>query len=167
MGVRGPAAQLRGAGSRAKKSLGQHFLANSQVAQRIVEVQRDFLENGREFLKPLTMSEMAERLGVHETTVGRAVSGKYMQTPHGVFELKWFFTPGVKMADGAVMSPERIKAALAELVGEEPAGKPLSDQDLAEGLKARGMPIARRTVAKYREELGILPSHERRSGKAG
>lgn len=144
------------------KSIHQRQGTILRIAQDIVRVQRAFLDNGREFLKPLTMSEMAGRLGVHETTVGRAVSGKYMQTPHGVFELKWFFTPGVKMADGGVMSPDRIKAAIAELVGDEPEGKPLADQDLAEALKRRGMAIARRTVAKYREELGILPSHARR-----
>lgn len=147
------------------KSIHQRQNTILRIAQEIVRVQRGFLENGGEFLKPLTMAEMAGRMGVHETTVGRAVSSKYMQTPHGIFELKWFFTPGVKMADGGMMSPDRIKAAIAELVGDEPEGKPLADQDLAEALKGRGMAIARRTVAKYREELGILPSHARKTRK--
>ncbi|MFZ4694106.1 MAG: RNA polymerase factor sigma-54 [Verrucomicrobiia bacterium] len=147
------------------KSIHQRQDTILRIAREIVRVQRDFLENGREFLKPLTMAEMAGLMGVHETTVGRAVSGKYMQTPHGIFELKWFFTPGVKMADGGMISPDRIKAAISELVGDESEGKPLADQDLAEALKGRGMAIARRTVAKYREELGILPSHARKTRK--
>ncbi|MCC7518889.1 MAG: RNA polymerase factor sigma-54 [Verrucomicrobiae bacterium] len=138
-----------------------------RLAREIVRMQEDFLENGRAFLKPLTMAEMAKRLGVHETTVGRAAAGKYLQTPHGVFELKRFFAPGVKTADGATLSPSRLKEAIAELTGDESGEKPLSDEEIAAELKRRGMPIARRTVAKYREELGILPSHERKAKKAG
>lgn len=137
-----------------------------RIAQEIVRIQRDFLEHGRERLRPLTMAEMAKRLGVHETTVGRAVSGKFMRTPHGVFELKWFFTPGVKTPHGDAISVARVKAAISGLIGDESPDRPLSDQEIAAALDRRGMPIARRTVAKYREELGLLPSHDRKRGAA-
>ena len=99
---------------------------------------------------------------MHETTGGRAVSGKYVRTPQGVFELKFFFTAGLKMADGESISTEAVKEAVAKVLGHEDVRKPLSDQAIAEKLKEKGFAIARRTVAKYREQLGVPPAHKRK-----
>jgi RNA polymerase sigma-54 factor len=111
----------------------------------------------------MNMAQIAEKVGVHETTVSRAVSGKYMATPHGVFEMKYFFTTGYETEDGETLSNTSVKQTLAEMIGSEDPKKPLSDQRLVEELEKKGIKIARRTVAKYREELNILPSHMRRS----
>ena len=108
------------------------------------------------------MAAVAEKLGVHETTVGRAVSGKYARTPQGVFELKFFFTTGLRTADGESISTEAVKEAVAKVVGREDVKRPLSDQAIAEKLAGQGLKVARRTVAKYREQLGIPPAHKRK-----
>ena len=132
------------------------------IAEAIAEAQGEFFEHGISHLKPMTMSDLAERLEVHPTTVGRAVADKYARTPQGVFELRKFFTAGLTTADGGSISKEAAKQAVRRLVtGENPA-KPLSDQAMADRLKGEGLPIARRTVAKYREELGIPPAHQRK-----
>jgi RNA polymerase sigma-54 factor len=109
------------------------------------------------------MVQIADAVGVHETTVSRAISGKYMRTPHGVFEMKYFFTPGYQTADGASMSNTSVKGAIADLVKSEDPKNPLSDKEIVEILSKRGIPIARRTVAKYRNELNILPSNMRKT----
>jgi len=145
------------------KSIEQRQQTILKIANEIVRVQLDFFNQGRAYLKPLTMTEVAERIGVHETTVSRAIANKYMQTPNGIFELKYFFTPGIRLADGSCISQEEVKTALVDLVSAEPSEKPLTDQDIMQALKEKGIPIARRTAAKYREELKILPSHLRRS----
>jgi RNA polymerase sigma-54 factor len=145
------------------KSIHQRQQTIQRIAGEIVRVQRDFLDNGREFLKPLTMTEVAQWIGVHETTVSRAIANKSIRTPQGVYELKYFFTPGVRLLGGGSITPDQIKTEISTFVADEPAEKPLSDQDLMEFLKQKGIPIARRTVAKYREELKILPSHLRRT----
>jgi len=103
-----------------------------------------------------------EAIGVHETTVSRAVSGKYMATPQGVFEMKYFFTPGYQTATGESLSNTSVKEAILDLVKHEDGNAPLSDKQIVEILNERGIPIARRTVAKYRDELDILPSNMRR-----
>jgi RNA polymerase sigma-54 factor len=121
------------------------------------------LDNGIRYLKPLTMAEIAEIIGVHETTVSRAIANKYMQTPRGVFELKYFFTPGYKTDEGQSISNKTIKDAILQLVANEPSSKPLSDQAIVRELKEQGIKVARRTIAKYRDELRILPSHLRKS----
>jgi RNA polymerase sigma-54 factor len=108
------------------------------------------------------MVQIADVVGVHETTVSRAISGKYMSTPHGVFEMKYFFTPGYQTASGESMSNTSVKGAIAELVKGEDPKNPLSDKEIVEILSKRGIPIARRTVAKYRNELNILPSNMRK-----
>jgi RNA polymerase sigma-54 factor len=110
----------------------------------------------------MTMVQIAEAVGVHETTVSRAISGKYMATPQGVFEMKYFFTPGYQTTDGAALSNTSVKEAIADLVRGEQARNPLSDKEIVEILSDRGIPIARRTVAKYRAELNILPSNLRK-----
>jgi RNA polymerase sigma-54 factor len=108
------------------------------------------------------MVQIAEAVGVHETTVSRAISGKYISTPQGVFEMKYFFTPGYQTSEGTSMSNTSVKESIATLVKDENARNPLSDKEIVEILSKRGIPIARRTVAKYRTELGILPSNMRK-----
>src|SRR6266540_4297764 len=144
------------------RSIHQRQQTISNIAQQIVSRQRDFLEHGPSHLKPMTMAEIADAVGVHETTVSRAVSGKYMATPQGVFEMKYFFTSGYQTATGESMSNTSVKEAILELVRHESGSAPLSDHEIVEILSERGIPIARRTVAKYRSELNILPSHMRR-----
>jgi RNA polymerase sigma-54 factor len=144
------------------RSIHQRQQTISNIAQQIVTRQRDFLEHGPSHLKPMTMGEIADAVGVHETTVSRAVSGKYMATPQGILEMKYFFTPGYQTATGESMSNTSVKEAILDLVKHESGNAPLSDQQLVEILTERGIPIARRTVAKYRTELNILPSHMRR-----
>lgn len=133
-----------------------------RIASEIVRVQTDFLENGVSHLKPLTMAEVAAVVGLHETTVSRAVAGKHMQTPQGVYEMKYFFTPGLRTDDGSVVSNKTVKDAIDTLVRDEDPANPLSDQEILEILTKRGIQIARRTVAKYRIALKIAPSHMRR-----
>lgn len=132
------------------------------IAEEIVRVQTPFLDEGVSKLRPLTMAEVAERIGKHETTVSRAIANKYISTPRGVFEMKYFFTPGYKSKDGDDVSNAAVKRIIAELVDAEDKLKPLSDAAMERTLKERGMKIARRTIAKYREEMKILPSHMRK-----
>jgi RNA polymerase sigma-54 factor len=145
------------------KSIHQRQQTIQSIASEIVARQGAFLDHGPSRLKPMNMAQIADKVGVHETTVSRAVSGKYIATPHGVFEMKYFFTTGYETEDGESLSNTSVKQTLAELIAEENPKKPLSDQRLVELLEKRGIKIARRTVAKYREELNILPSHMRRS----
>jgi len=144
------------------RSIHQRQQTISNIAHQIVSRQRDFFEHGPSHLKPMTMGEIADTVGVHETTVSRAVSGKYMATPQGIFEMKYFFTPGYQTATGESMTNTSVKEAILDLVKHENGNAPLSDQEIVEILTERGIPIARRTVAKYRTELDILPSHMRR-----
>lgn len=108
------------------------------------------------------MTQVAEIVGVHETTVSRAIANKYMQTPHGIFEMKFFFTPGYQGSDGESISNTSVKDMIQQLIAAEDTSKPLSDQEIVSRLQEKELKIARRTVAKYREELGILPSNLRR-----
>ncbi len=134
-----------------------------RIAAELLKHQVGFLEKGRSQLRPLNMAQIATDIGVHETTVSRAISGKYIATPHGVFELKFFFTQGLKTEGGEDLSNTSVKDAVAEIIGGESARKPLSDDKIAKILQDRGIQVARRTVAKYREALNILPSHLRKS----
>jgi len=144
------------------RSIHQRQQTILNIARQIVSRQRDFLEHGPSHLKPMTMGEVADAVGVHETTVSRAVSGKYMATPQGIFEMKYFFTSGYQTATGESLSNISVKEAILDLVKHENGSAPLSDHEIVEILGERGIPIARRTVAKYRTELNILPSHMRR-----
>ena len=144
------------------KSIHQRQQTILNIANEIVKRQHEFLELGTALLKPMTMVQIAEAVGVHETTVSRAISGKYMATPQGVFEMKYFFTPGYQTVDGAALSNTSVKEAIADLVRNEQPRNPLSDKEIVEILSDRGIPIARRTVAKYRAELNILPSNLRK-----
>jgi RNA polymerase sigma-54 factor len=125
-------------------------------------MQQDFLENGEIAMRPLVLREVAERVNVHESTVSRATTRKYMLTPRGIFELKYFFSSHVNSDQGQPVSATAIKARLQLLLDNEPASQPLSDQDLAAILQDSGIQVARRTVAKYRESLGIGSSADRR-----
>jgi RNA polymerase sigma-54 factor len=144
------------------KSLHQRQQTIMNIAREIVKRQREFMEKGVAYLKPLTMVQVAEVVGVHETTVSRAVSGKYMQTPQGVFEMKYFFTSGIQTATGEDMSNTSVKDMITEIFKSEEPTKPLSDQEVVLMLAEKGIVIARRTVAKYRSELNILPSNLRK-----
>ncbi|PKQ15483.1 MAG: RNA polymerase sigma-54 factor [Actinobacteria bacterium HGW-Actinobacteria-7] len=134
----------------------------TRITEIVLEVQRDFFEDGRGPLRPLRLEDVAVEIGVHLSTVSRGVTGKYMATPYGLFELKYFFSGGYRTSTGMDVASTSIKQRLRELVKDEDASKPLSDQRLAELLTAEGVTVARRTVAKYREELGIEPSWARR-----
>jgi RNA polymerase sigma-54 factor len=144
------------------KSLHQRQQTILNIAREIVKRQRKFMENGVAHLRPMTMAQVADVVGVHETTVSRAVSGKYMQTPQGVFEMKYFFTAGLQTASGVDVSNASVKDMIDEIFKGEPSAKPLSDQEVVKMLADKGIVIARRTVAKYRAELNILPSNLRK-----
>jgi RNA polymerase sigma-54 factor len=170
LGVSGETPEVRGylrekirGGKFIIKSIQQRQQTILAIAREIVVRQRPFLEDGVAALVPMTMAQVAEAVGVHETTVSRAIAGKTVATPQGVFEMKFFFTTGYKTADGAEVSNTSVKDALAALIRAEDPRKPLSDQQIMDKLKAGGLPVARRTVAKYREALGFLPSHLRKS----
>jgi RNA polymerase sigma-54 factor len=134
-----------------------------RVAQCIVEEQRAFLDYGEEAMRPLVLRDIADRLGIHESTVSRATANKYMLTPRGLYELKYFFSSHVTTVQGGTCSATAIQAMIKRLVTQEPPDQPLSDSTLADLLLKDGIQVARRTVAKYREALGIPPSHERRA----
>jgi RNA polymerase sigma-54 factor len=138
-----------------------------KVARSIVERQTAFLEHGEEHMRPMILKDIAEAIGMHESTISRVTSGKYMHTPRGVFELRYFFSSQVEGADGSGTSSTAIRAKIRKLVKEEAAESPLSDGRIAELLSAEGIPVARRTVAKYREAMGIPPSNERRRAGMG
>jgi RNA polymerase sigma-54 factor len=133
-----------------------------KVCEAIVSVQHEFFEKGTRHLRPLTLKEIADMVEMHESTVARVTSGKYMETPRGIFELKYFFSPGLEMDSGEEASSTAIKDLLRQLVESENPLRPHSDQKLTELIRARGINIARRTVAKYREQLKILPAKLRR-----
>ncbi len=144
------------------QSIEQRQQTIRRIAEEIVKRQEGFLDHGPSHLKPMNMAQLAEVVGVHETTVSRAVHGKYMSTPQGVYEMRYFFTTGLETESGEAMSNVSVKAALQELVKSEDASKPYSDDAIVKKLNEQGIKLARRTVAKYRDELGILPSHLRK-----
>lgn len=143
------------------KSLEQRERTVQRVAEVIVERQQDFLEYGQERMKPLVLREVAEEIGMHESTVSRVTTRKYMHTPRGTLEFKYFFSSHVATKDGGEASSTAIQAMIRKLIEEEQPHKPLSDSALATLLKQRGILVARRTVAKYREGMRIPASHER------
>ena len=133
-----------------------------RVATAIVEHQRAFLEYGEEAMQPLILRQIAEQLDMHESTISRITTQKYMHTPRGVYEFKYFFSSHVATADGGACSATAIQAMIRKLVAEEDPKKPLSDSRIASILEDRGIKVARRTIAKYREALRIPPSNERK-----
>lgn len=144
------------------KSIEQRRQTIYNVVAAVVEHQRDFLDYGPKYLKTLTLKQVAEALNIHESTVSRSINGKYMQTPRGVFEIKYFFSSGVTGAGGEGMSSNSIKTFIKEIIDNENPKKPYSDQDMVEILSKKGIEISRRTVAKYREGMNILSSSKRR-----
>ncbi len=144
------------------RSIEQRRLTLYKVARCLVDLQRDFLDHGPKYLKPLNLRQVAEIVGLHESTVSRATANKYMQTPRGIFEMKYFFSSGLNCSDGSVTSAESIKKLLQELVTQEDTRAPLSDRQIADFFASRGLKISRRTVAKYRQELGIPSVSQRR-----
>lgn len=133
-----------------------------RVTEAIMDYQKDFLEKGIEFLHPLTLRDIAERVGMHESTIARVTTKKYVETPRGIFELKFFFSSGLETDDGEAASSRSIKELLTQMIDSEEKRRPLSDQKIADMLRSRGFQIARRTVAKYREQLRILPAKLRK-----
>lgn len=143
------------------KSLEQRRLTLMRVTQAIVDIQHDFFEHGVHYLRPMTQKEIAERVGLHESTVSRATSNKYVQTPRGLFELKYFFTSSLSTANGDAASSESVKKRIKAIIDAEDRKKPYSDQLITEMLTKEGLEISRRTVAKYREEM-MIPSSAKR-----
>lgn len=144
------------------KNIEQRRLTLYKVANSIVDQQRAFFDYGVKHLKPLTLRQVADLVGLHESTISRATANKYMQTPQGVYEMKFFFASGIENNGGEAVAAHRIKRLLQELVEQENVQKPLSDQKLAERLAGLGINISRRTVAKYREEMQIPATSKRK-----
>jgi len=133
-----------------------------KVMEAIVEEQHEFFEKGAAALRPLTLQQVASKINMHESTVSRVTTGKYVQTPRGVYELKFFFSSSLSTEDGEEVSAKSAKIKIKTIIGKEDARRPLSDQKIADILKKDGLIIARRTVAKYREQLGVLPARHRK-----
>src|SRR5437667_297124 len=144
------------------KSVDQRQRTLRKVPQSIVKFQREFLDRGLAHLRPLSLRDVGEDIGMHESTISRVTTNKYVETPQGLFELKFFFHSGIASGDGEMVSSVSVKKMIQDILAAEDPAKPQSDQEVAQALQKRGLTIARRTVAKYREELGILPSHQRR-----
>lgn len=144
------------------KSIDQRQRTIYRVTKSILEKQLDFFERGIRHLKPMVLRDVADDIGVHESTVSRVTTHKYLHCPHGLFELKFFFNPGIQTLSGEMMASESVRAKIRDLIGAEDTAKPLSDQAISQMLRLEGVDIARRTVAKYRESMKILPSSRRK-----
>ncbi len=144
-------------------SLAQRGSTIARVAEAIFEIQTDFLTQGVKGIKPLTLRTIAEKLGIHESTVSRVTSNKYVQTPQGMYPLRFFFSNELSTTQGEGVSAKQVKSLIEEMIMDEAPAKPLSDQAISNSLKAKGIRVARRTIQKYRDELGIPTSRERYS----
>ena len=144
------------------KSIEQRRITLYRIANALVELQRDFFDKGKGYLLPLNLKDVADRIEVHESTVSRAIANKYVQTPRGLYPLKFFFSSGVGSKAGGKVSSEVVKEAIEDIIAKENPKEPYSDQMLCNLLQQRGLKIARRTVSKYREEMGILSSSLRK-----
>ncbi len=144
------------------KSIEQRRQTIFNVVSAVVRYQENFFEHGQKYLKTLTLKQIADELGIHESTVSRSVNGKYMQTPRGLFEIKYFFTSGVSGSDGLGIASESVKSFIREIIEAENPKAPYSDQHIAELLLNRGIEISRRTVAKYRDEMNLPSSSKRK-----
>ena len=147
-------------------SLAQRGSTIARVTEAIFEIQTEFLTEGTKSIKPLTLKTIAEKIGVHESTVSRVTSNKYVQTPHGMYPLRFFFSNELTTTQGEAVSAKQVKNLIQEIVDAETPTKPLSDQAISNALKAKGVLLARRTVQKYRDELGIPTSRERSAVQA-
>jgi RNA polymerase sigma-54 factor len=144
------------------KSIHQRQRTIYKVTKSIVKFQRTFFDQGIEYLKPLVLRDVAEDIQMHESTISRVTTNKYVHTPQGLFELKYFFNSGINTTGGESIASESVKNKIEEIIGAEDSCKPYSDQKIVEILKKNGIEIARRTVTKYREMLGIGSSTERK-----
>jgi RNA polymerase sigma-54 factor len=144
------------------KSIHQRQRTIYKVTESIIRYQREFFEAGLAFLKPLNLRDVADDIEMHESTVSRVTTNKYIHTPQGIFELKYFFNSSISRVQGDAMASESVKAEIRKLVAAEDPRRPLSDQRIVEALKGINIDIARRTVTKYRESLNILSSTMRR-----
>jgi len=144
------------------RSIEQRRQTLYKVANSLVKFQRDFFDHGLAHLKPLVLKDVAEDIGMHESTVSRVTTNKYMYTEQGIFELKYFFHSGIESYGGETMSSLTVKDRIKKLVAAEDPAKPLTDQQLVEALAAENVKIARRTVTKYRRELKLPPANRRR-----
>ncbi|ASD64653.1 RNA polymerase sigma-54 factor [Bdellovibrio bacteriovorus] len=144
------------------KSIHQRQRTIYKVTESIVKHQREFFEKGSEHLKPMVLRDIANDIGMHESTVSRVTTAKYVHTPQGIYELKYFFNSGISSSDGDSLASESVKIKIKDLVAKEDPKNPLSDQKIVDLLKVEGIQIARRTVAKYRDMLKILPSSQRK-----
>ncbi len=144
------------------KSIDQRQRTIYRVTKSVLEKQLNFFERGVRYLKPMVLRDVADDIGVHESTVSRVTSQKYLHCPQGLFELKYFFNPGIQTLSGEMLASESVRAKIRDIIGAEDNGKPLSDQAISEMLRLEGIDIARRTVAKYREAMKILPSSRRK-----
>jgi RNA polymerase sigma-54 factor len=144
------------------KSIQERQRTIFRVAECIVKRQMDFFELGVEHLKPMILKDIAEDIEMHESTISRVTSNKYIHTPRGIFELKYFFNSAVSRTDGDSLASESVKSMISDIVRAEDQKRPISDQQIADMLEEKGIQLARRTVAKYREQLNILPSSKRK-----
>jgi RNA polymerase sigma-54 factor len=144
------------------RSIQQRQRTIVKVTESIIKFQREFFDKGIAYLKPLILRDVAEDISMHESTVSRVTTHKYVQTPQGLFELKFFFNSGISRTDGDDIASESVKNKIKQLISAEDSKHPLSDQMLVEQLRQQNIDIARRTVAKYREQLGILSSSKRK-----
>ena len=147
------------------KSVDNRHSTIELVMNAILKKQHDFFAKGPENLKPMILQDIAEEINRDPSTVNRATNGKYVETPYGIYELKQFFSSGVTQSDGSSIGSAKILDTIRDLVANEDHSSPLSDQALADALESQGMKVARRTVAKYREELKILPARLRKAVK--
>lgn len=144
------------------KSIQQRQNTIYKVTESIVKFQKDFFDNGIDYLKPLVLRDVAHDVNMHESTISRVVNNKYMHSPQGIFELKYFFSSSIKKTEGDSIASKSVMEEIRNLVNKEPPHKPYSDAEMVDLLMAKGIRIARRTVAKYREMMGILPSSRRK-----
>ena len=144
-----------------------HYRQNSiyKVMKSLLKFQYEFFQKGPSYLKPLVLNDVAQDIGLHESTVSRITSNKYVHTPQGLYELKYFFSSAVSTTDGNLVASEAIKNRIRQLIQQEPPEKPLSDNAISELLKEEGVKVARRTVAKYRDQMKILPVKHRRKSR--
>jgi RNA polymerase sigma-54 factor len=144
------------------KSIQQRQKTIYRVAESIVRQQKDFFDGGMNYLKPLVLRNIADDVEMHESTISRVVTNKYMQTPRGIYELKYFFSSGIHKTGGDTIASKSVKEDIRKIISEENTRKPLSDSEIVDLLNKEKITIARRTVAKYREMMGILPSSRRK-----
>ena len=144
------------------KSMEQRQRTIHRVMEKILERQREFFEHGIQYLRPMVLRDIADALELHESTISRVTTNKYVHTPRGIFELKFFFNSAISRSNGESVANEAVKSRISEIIKSEDNNKPLSDQQIMDMLTKENIDISRRTVAKYREQLGVLPSSKRR-----